>query len=114
MEYIVEVTAVESFGLESKPITAEFSTLPVTEPSGSINRADFLDVDFLSGFADNSPYRLSYELYGSSNESRLVQSETLGRQVLSANGWINYSITPGMLSKITDSLTNGNRVHGAG
>lgn len=105
MEYIVEVTAVESFGLESKPITAEFSTLPVTEPSGSINRADFLDVDFLSGFADNSPYRLSYELYGSSNESRLVQSETLGRQVLSANGWINYSITPGMLSKITDSLT---------
>lgn len=105
MDYIVEVTAVESFGLESEPITAEFSTLPVTDPSGSINRADFLDVDFISGFADNSPYRLNCALYGSSNQSRLVQSEALGRQVLSANGWINYSITPGMLSKITDSIT---------
>ena len=40
--YIVEVTAVESFGLESDPISADFTTLPVTTPSPSINRADML------------------------------------------------------------------------
>lgn len=105
MDYIVEVTAVESFGLESDPISADFTTLPVTTPSPSINRADMLDVDFMKGFEDNSPYRLAYELYGSGNQSKIVASEELGRNVLSANGWINYAITAGMLDKITNSVT---------
>lgn len=105
MDYIVEVTAVESFGLESDPISADFTTLPVTTPSPSINRADMLDVDFMKGFEDNSPYRLAYELYGSGNQSKIVASEVLGRNVLSANGWINYAITAGMLDKITNSVT---------
>lgn len=105
MDYIVEVTAVESFGLESDPLTADFTTLPVTTPAPSINRADMLDVDFMKGFEDNSPYRLAYELYGSGNQSKIVASEELGRNVLSANGWINYAITAGMLDKITNSVT---------
>ncbi len=105
MDYVVEVTAVESFGLESDPIFVDFTTLPVTTPSPSINRADLLDVDFMKGFEDNSPYRLSYELYGSGNQSKIVESEVLKRNVLSANGWINYAVTAGMLDKITDSLT---------
>ena len=105
MDYTVEVTAVESFGKESKPITASFSTLPITTPSAAPNRADFMDVNFAAGFEDNSDYRLSYTLYGSSNQSKIVDSDILGRKVLSACGWINYAILPSMLDKITESFT---------
>ncbi len=104
-DFVVKVTALECFRLESKPITAEFSTQPITTLSPAYNRADFFDVNFVGGYADNSPYRRAHTLYGSSNASALIHSDALNRQVLSANGWINYPTTQGTLKKIDKALS---------
>lgn len=104
-EYTIEVTASESFGLTSAPLTEELETFAYNTAPDGISRADILDVDGHVGFMDNSPYRAPYELYSSGFHPTLVFDETLGRQVIQINRWINYPTSAGLLKKIGQTVS---------
>ena len=104
-EYTIEVTASESFGLTSVPLTTEMETFANNTASDGIPRADILDVDGHVGFMDKSPYRSPYELYSSGFHPELVFDETLGRQVIQINRWINYPTSANLLKKIGQTVT---------
>ena len=102
---VVSITAMESFGMTSEPITGEAVTEPISTKSAGRPVADFFDVDTAFGFEDNSPYRRQYNVYVKSHPIRLVTDEELGRQVAYMGGWVNYPASQGSLKEITDHFT---------
>ena len=102
---LVNVSAMESFGKVSAPLTAAFTTAPITTPSVAHNVADFFDVNVAVGFEDNSPYRRSYNLLDKHGPVHLEFDEELNRQVASMGYWVDYAVTRGSLKEIADSFT---------
>ena len=101
----VKVTAMESFGKLSEPITGEAVTEPISTKSAARPVADFFDVNLAVGFEDNSPYRRQYSVYVKSHPIKLVMDDELGRQVAYMGGWVNYPASQGSLKEITDHFT---------
>lgn len=105
-EFVVEVTAIESFGKTSAPITGEGQTEPITTPSAGYNMADFFDVNLSTGWNDNSPYRRAASgVYNKAHPTKLVFDEEINRQVAYMGGWMNYPVSQGQLKKITEQFT---------
>lgn len=102
---VVSVTAMESFGKTSEPITGEAQTAPIDSKSPARNVADFFDVNTSVGFEDNSPYRRQYNVYVKSHPIKLVFDEELRRQVAFMGGWVNYPASQGSLKEITEHFT---------
>ncbi|MBR0447919.1 MAG: metallophosphoesterase [Clostridia bacterium] len=101
----VSITAMESFGKVSDPISVDIVTDPISTPSVGNNVADFLDVNTAVGFTDSSPFRRSHSLYVKSHPIKLYDDETLGRQVAFMKGWVNYPVSQGDFKEITNSFT---------
>ncbi len=99
---VISVTATESFGKTSKPLTAETRTEAISAVSVGRPVADFFDVDTAFGFEDNSPYRRQYNVYVKTHPIKLVRDEELGRQVAYMNGWVNYPASQDSLQKISE------------
>ena len=102
---VINVTAVESFGKASAPLTTEITTDPITDPSVAQNVADFFDVNIAVGFEDNSPYRRPYNLYAKSQPVKLIYDAVLGRQVATMGGWVNYAVSQGSLKEIANGFS---------
>ena len=102
---IINVSALESFGKASAPISVEITTDPITDPSVSQNVADFMDVNIAVGFDDNSPYRRPFNLYAKSQPVKLIWDTYLNRQVATMGGWVNYPVSLGSLQDIENSFS---------
>ena len=105
-DIVIEVTAMESFGKTSAPITGEATTDPIDTPSAGYNMADFFDVNLSVDWNDNSPYRRTASgVYNKAHPTKLVFDEELNRQVAYMAGWMNYPVSQGQLKKITEAFT---------
>lgn len=97
--YGARIYGIESFGKQSQPITATFTTLPAQLP------VDVLNVNFTDGTAkDNSSYNTSYEL---KNNAQVQLDSTLNKNVLVLNGtnYANYYISDAQLNLISNQFT---------
>lgn len=100
-EYTVKVSAIESFGKESTPLT-------ITQKTAGDNNEpakDVMNVNFSDGTGkDSSSYNTAFEL---KNNAKIENDSTLNKNVLVLDGssYVNYKITDSQLATMTNSFT---------
>lgn len=101
----IEVTAVESFGKTSKPLSLTFMTSAADGSTPSVAKGDILDCDYSVSMLDNSPSKAPVILFGDGVVGDDASGNAKALLLDGSDDYLCYPYTEETIAKITKQLT---------